>query len=49
VVTPVTGDALSADGHEVSYSLYMGQNVGTTNDGTRVFGGSLRREVTRLP
>jgi hypothetical protein len=37
---PVTGEALSADGHEVFYNLYMGQNArGATGDKC-VFGGS---------
>jgi len=40
IFTPVTGEALSADGHQVFYDLYMGQNVGSVNDGTCVFGGS---------
>jgi hypothetical protein len=42
--TPVTGEALSADGHEVFYELYMGQNVGGVppnfGDIRCVFGGS---------
>jgi hypothetical protein len=44
VFTPVTGEALSADGHEVFYEVYMGQNVGGLPDyahyGQCVFGGS---------
>jgi hypothetical protein len=40
VFTPVTGEALTADGHEVSYNLYMGQNIGTTTDNSCVYGGS---------
>jgi hypothetical protein len=40
IFTPVTGEALSADGHQVSYDLYMGQNLGLVSDGTCVFGGS---------
>ncbi len=46
VFTPVTGEGLSADGHEVFYNLYMGQNVGGVPPGAAgfgrcVFGGSL--------
>jgi len=44
VTTPdfvaVTGDALSADGHEISFDLYMGQNAQGAANGSCVFGGS---------
>jgi hypothetical protein len=36
---PVTGEALSADGHQVSYNLYMGVNA-RGQSGKCVFGGS---------
>jgi hypothetical protein len=39
VFTPVTGEALSADGHQVFYDLYMGQNA-RGQAGKCVFGGS---------
>jgi hypothetical protein len=34
------GEALSADGHHVSYNLYMGQNAQGTGGGQCVFGGA---------
>ena len=38
--TPVTGEAVSADGHEIFYNLYMGVNArGGTGDAC-IFGGS---------
>lgn len=40
VFTPVTGEALGADGHQVSYDLYMGQSARGAPAGTCVFGGS---------
>jgi hypothetical protein len=36
----VTRSLPSADGHQIFYDLYVGQNVGAVNDGTCVFGGS---------
>jgi len=36
----VNGEAVSADGHAVSFNLYMGQNARGTSDNSRVFGGS---------
>jgi hypothetical protein len=36
----VNGDALSADGHEIFFNLYMGQNARATTDNSCVFGGS---------
>jgi hypothetical protein len=38
--TPVTGEALTPDGHQVFYNLYMGQNVGAETALKCVFGGS---------
>jgi len=40
VFTPVTGEALSADGHQVFYDLYMGQNARGDTGQKCVFGGS---------
>lgn len=36
----VDGEALSADGHEISFNLYMGQNAQGASNGSCVFGGS---------
>ncbi len=36
----VNGEALSSDGHGVSYNLYMGQNARGASDDSCVFGGS---------
>jgi hypothetical protein len=38
---PVTGEALSADGHQVFFNLYGGQNARGATGGKCVFGGSL--------
>jgi hypothetical protein len=35
-----SGEALTADGHEISYDLYAGQNLRGAGDGSCVFGGS---------
>jgi hypothetical protein len=40
VFTPVTGEALSADNHQVFYQLYMAQNARGVTNGQCVFGGS---------
>lgn len=40
VFVSVTGEAVSSDGHAVSYNLYMGQDAQGASDGSCVFGGS---------
>jgi hypothetical protein len=40
VFTPVTGEALSADGHQVSYDIYMAQSGRGAPAGACAFGGS---------
>jgi hypothetical protein len=37
----VSGETLSADGHEISFTLYAGQNLRGASDGRCVFGGTL--------
>lgn len=40
IFIPVTGEALSVDGHQVSYDLYMAQNAQGATNNQCVFGGS---------
>jgi hypothetical protein len=40
VFVSASGKALSADGHQILFDLYLGQNTGGASDGGCVFGGS---------
>jgi hypothetical protein len=40
VFVSVNGETLSADGDQISFDLYVGQNTGGASDGSCVFGGS---------
>jgi hypothetical protein len=40
VFVSANGEALSADGHQIFFDLYVGQNTGGASNGSCVFGGS---------